>query len=113
MLAPLQEQSTQQMTAAAAASAIVREAAASAVVDALEGMSEEEKAAKIAATKEEKMRKVIRCTKPASSAVQSRLCMRICTVQRQKAIVTMTNEIMDLCWLCAIYDASERVLDTI
>lgn len=49
------------MTAAAAASAIVREAAASAMVDALEGMSEEEKDAKLASAKQEKMRKVIRC----------------------------------------------------
>ena len=49
------------MTAAAAATAIVREAAASAVVDVLEGASEEEKAAKMASIKQEKMRKVIRC----------------------------------------------------
>ena len=55
------KQNAQEMTAAAAASAIVREAAASAVVDALEGMSEEEKSAKLAAAKEAKMRKVIRC----------------------------------------------------
>ena len=48
------------MTAAAAATAIVREAAASAVVDVLEGASEEEKAAKAASIKQEKMRKVIR-----------------------------------------------------
>lgn len=48
------------MTAAAAASAIVREAAASAVVDVLEGESQEEKAAKLAAAKEQKMKKVIR-----------------------------------------------------
>ena len=48
------------MTAAAAASAIVREAAASAVVDVLEGASEEEKAAKLASAKQEKMKKVIR-----------------------------------------------------
>ena len=57
----LQDQSTEQMTAAAAATAIVREAAASAVVDVLEGASEEEKAAKMASIKQEKMRKVIRC----------------------------------------------------
>lgn len=48
------------MTAAAAASAIVKEAAASAVVDVLEGASEEERAAKLASFKQEKMRKVIR-----------------------------------------------------
>lgn len=49
-----------QMAAAAAAAAVVREAAASAVMDALEGESEEEKSSKMAAAKEDKMRKVIR-----------------------------------------------------
>ena len=38
----------------------MREAAASAVMDALEGESEEEKSSKMAAAKEDKMRKVIR-----------------------------------------------------
>ena len=47
-------------TAAAAAAAVVREATASAVMDVLEGESEEEKAAKHAAAKETRMRKVIR-----------------------------------------------------
>ncbi len=47
-------------TAAAAAAAVVREATASAVMDVLEGESEEEKAAKVAAAKEARMRKVIR-----------------------------------------------------
>ena len=54
-------QSAQEMAAAAAAAAVVREAAASAVMDVLEGESEEEKSAKLAAAKEEKMRTVIRC----------------------------------------------------
>ena len=39
---------------------MVREATASAVMDVLEGESEEEKAAKLAAAKETRMRKVIR-----------------------------------------------------
>ena len=39
---------------------MVREATASAVMDVLEGESEEEKAAKVAAAKETRMRKVIR-----------------------------------------------------
>ena len=56
----LQDLSTEQLTAAAAASAIVKEAAASAVVDVLEGTSEEERSAKMASVKQEKMRKVIR-----------------------------------------------------
>ena len=54
-------QNAQEATAAAAAAAVVREAAASAVVDQLEGESEEEKASRLAAAKEDKMRKVIRC----------------------------------------------------
>lgn len=54
-------QNAQEATAAAAAAAVVREAAASAVVDVLEGESEEEKASRLAAAKEGKMRKVIRC----------------------------------------------------
>lgn len=49
------------MAAAAAAAAVVREAAASAVMDVLDaGESEEEKSSKLAAAKEDKMRKVIR-----------------------------------------------------
>ncbi|KAK9807532.1 hypothetical protein WJX72_001831 [[Myrmecia] bisecta] len=52
-------QTAQEITAAAAASAIVREATASAVMDVLEGESEEEKSSKLAAAKEDKMRKVI------------------------------------------------------
>ena len=40
---------------------MVREAQASAVMDVFEGESAEEKACKIAAAKEERMRKVIRC----------------------------------------------------
>lgn len=51
------------MAAAAAAAAVVREAAASAVMDVLDaGESEEEKSSKLAAAKEDKMRKVIRCS---------------------------------------------------
>ena len=38
----------------------MREATASAVMDVLEGESEEERSSKLAAAKEEKMRKVIR-----------------------------------------------------
>ena len=53
-------QNAQAATAAAAAAAVVREATASAVMDVLEGESEEEKAAKLAAAKESRMRKVIR-----------------------------------------------------
>lgn len=43
-----------------AAAAVVREATAAAVIDVLEGESEEERASKLAAAKESKMRKVIR-----------------------------------------------------
>lgn len=53
-------QDAQQATAAAAAAAVVREAYASATLDVLEGESEEERNSKMAAAKEEKMRKVIR-----------------------------------------------------
>ena len=54
-------QNAQEATAAAAAAAVVREAAAAAVVDVLDGESAEERASKLAAAKEGKMRKVIRC----------------------------------------------------
>ena len=57
---PLLLQNAQAATAAAAAAAVVREATASAVMDVLEGESEEEKAVKLAAAKESRMRKVIR-----------------------------------------------------
>ncbi len=57
---PLLLQNAQAATAAAAAAALVREATASAVMDVLEGESEEEKAVKLAAAKESRMRKVIR-----------------------------------------------------
>lgn len=53
-------QNAQEELSAAAAAAVVREAAASAVMDVLEGESAEEKACKLAAAKEERMRKVIR-----------------------------------------------------
>ncbi|CAL8464272.1 g3807 [Coccomyxa elongata] len=52
-------QNAQEELSAAAAAAVVREAAASAVMDVLEGESAEEKACKLAAAKEERMRKVI------------------------------------------------------
>ena len=54
-------QNAQKELSAAAAAAVVREAQASAVMDVFEGESAEEKACKIAAAKEERMRKVIRC----------------------------------------------------
>lgn len=58
---PQPGQSAPEMAAAAAAAAVVREAAASAVMDVLDaGESEEEKSSKLAAAKEDKMRKVIR-----------------------------------------------------
>ncbi|KAK2079853.1 hypothetical protein QBZ16_002248 [Prototheca wickerhamii] len=53
-------QTAQELTAAVAAAAVMREAAASAMVDALEGVSEEEKAAKFAETRRAKMRKVVK-----------------------------------------------------
>ncbi|KFM25310.1 LETM1 and EF-hand domain-containing protein 1, mitochondrial [Auxenochlorella protothecoides] len=52
-------QTAQELTAAVAAAAVVREAAASAMVDVLEGVSEEEKAAKYAEARRSKMRKVV------------------------------------------------------
>ena len=58
-------QNAQEELSAAAAAAVVREAAASAVMDVLEGESAEEKACKLAAAKEERMRKVIRSVTPA------------------------------------------------
>lgn len=61
-------QDAQAATAAAAAAAVVREATASAIMDVLEGESAEEKAAKHAAAKESRMRKVIR------SAHAQRVC---------------------------------------
>ena len=56
-------QTAQHTTAAAAAAAVVREATAAAMADhpQLEGASEEERVHKLAAAKEERMRKVIRC----------------------------------------------------
>ena len=61
MYCPQPGQSAPEMAAAAAAAAVVREAAASAVMDVLDaGESEEEKSSKLAAAKEDKMRKVIR-----------------------------------------------------
>ena len=54
-------QSAQETTAAAAAAAVVREATATAVQEVLDtGVSAEEKSMRLAAIKEEKMRKVIR-----------------------------------------------------
>ena len=55
-------QSAQETTAAAAAAAVVREATASAAAEVLDNStaSAEEKAVRLAAAKEEKMRKVIR-----------------------------------------------------
>lgn len=53
-------QTAQELTAAVAAAAVVREAAASAMVDVLEGVSEEEKAAKYAEARRSKMRKVVK-----------------------------------------------------
>ena len=53
-------QTAQELTAAVAAAAVMREAAASAMVDALEGVSEEEKAAKFAENRRAKMRKVVK-----------------------------------------------------
>jgi hypothetical protein len=50
-----------EMTAAAAAAAVVNEAAASSIADVLEGESVEERAAKAATKKQERMQKVIRC----------------------------------------------------
>ena len=49
------------MTAATAAAVVIREAAASALVEGLEGESQEEKSAKLAQAREDKMRKVMRC----------------------------------------------------
>ena len=59
---PVRAQTAQQTTAAAAAAAVVREATAAAMAahPQLEGASEEERIHKLAAAKEERMRKVIR-----------------------------------------------------
>ena len=66
-------QNAQEATAAAAAAAVVREAAAAAVVDVLEGESQEERASRLAAAKESRMRKVIRCGQ--SNAREHLICV--------------------------------------
>ena len=78
---PLLLQNAQAATAAAAAAAVVREATASAVMDVLEGESEEEKAAKLAAAKESRMRKVIRLV-----LARSALCYVYCSHHDLSAI---------------------------
>ncbi len=73
-------QNAQEELSAAAAAAVVREAAASAVMDVLEGESAEEKACKLAAAKEERMRKVIRSVISKSLGAVI-VCMRHCRIK--------------------------------
>lgn len=97
-------QNAQEATAAVAAAAVVREATAAAVMDVLEGESEEERATKLAAAKESKMRKVIRlepisdCQHQDTSDGKCPICeMYLCTYTCQ-VLFPFTSVLVALVW---------------
>ena len=91
-------QNAQAATAAAAAAAVVREATASAVMDVLEGESEEEKAVKLAAAKESRMRKVIRSVLARSALGYMHSSVHVLSAFQPQRLCFGAMYIMGLLW---------------